>query len=215
MPRLPPPRLRSPWPLALASLVSLAAALPAIAGGELRTNPANSPRLLGEPIEDYRYDPADHCVSRPRKGAKVLARWLDDHIRGELWGIVRCERLSSRTYSVHAEGRAVDWHLDARVRSERRSAKRLIETLLATDRDGNRHALARRMGIQGLIFDCRAWWSGTSELGEYDYCYRHGSRRRHLDPTQAHIDHLHIELNRPGARLRTSFWRGRGRDARS
>jgi hypothetical protein len=198
-----------PRALSLAALAALALALPLVAEAGLRTNPANSPRLLGEPIEDYRYDYSDHCVSRPQKGAKVLARWLDHHVKGELWGIVRCERLSRDNHSVHAEGRAIDWRLDSRARAERRSAKRLIETLLATDRDGNRHALARRMGIQGLIFDCRAWWSGMSELGEYDYCYRHGRRRRHLDPTQAHIDHLHIELNWPGARLRTSFWRGR------
>jgi hypothetical protein len=194
----------------LVALVAIALAMPALAVAELRTNPANKPRLLGEPIEDYRYDHADHCVSRPQKGAKVLARWLDNHVKGELWGIVRCEKLSRDNHSVHAEGRAIDWRLDARARSERRSAKRLIETLLETDRDGNTHALARRMGVQGLIFDCHSWWSGMSELGEYDYCYRNGKRRRHLDPTQAHIDHLHIELNKPGARLKTSFWRGRG-----
>ena len=28
-----------------------------------------------------------------------------------------------------------------------------------------------------------------------------------LNPPQAHVDHMHLELNWPGARKRTSFWR--------
>jgi hypothetical protein len=82
----------------------------------------------------------------------------------------------------------------------------LIHTLLATDKNGNYAALARRMGIQGLIFNCRDWWSGMEGLGEYSYCYRNGHRIHHLDPTQAHQDHIHIELNWPGAKKKTSFW---------
>jgi hypothetical protein len=67
------------------------------------------------------------------------------------------------------------------------------------------------MGIQGLIFDCRSWWAGMDRLGEYGYCHkRNGEVRHDLDRTQAHRDHVHIELNRDGARKRTSFWRGRG-----
>jgi hypothetical protein len=63
------------------------------------------------------------------------------------------------------------------------------------------------MGVQGLIFNCRDWWSGQSGLGRYSYCYRsNGKRKRGLDRTQAHMDHVHIELNWPGARKRTSFW---------
>ena len=85
---------------------------------------------------------------------------------------------------------------------------RLIRTLIVADRAHNVNALARRMGVQGLIFDCRSWWAGITKLGQYDYCYRRsGARRRGLDRTQAHRDHVHIELNWPGARKRTSFWR--------
>ena len=64
------------------------------------------------------------------------------------------------------------------------------------------------MGVQGLIFNCRSWWAGSPRLGTYDYCYRRDGRlRRHLDRTAAHRDHLHIELDWAGARMRTSFWR--------
>ena len=63
------------------------------------------------------------------------------------------------------------------------------------------------MGVQGLIYDCKSWWSGQDGLGKYSYCYgRNGEKRDHIDPTQGHVDHVHIELNRPGARMRTSFW---------
>ena len=106
---------------------------------------------------------------------------------------------------------ALDWHLDAAKSRDRRAAELLTNTLLATDRDGNLHALARRMGVQGLIFNCHAWWAGMSGMGEYSYCYRRNGELRHgLDRTQAHRNHVHVELNWDGARKRTSFWRARG-----
>ncbi len=106
------------------------------------------------------------------------------------------------------EGRALDWHLDAAVPVQRRAARNLIRMLLARDREGHHSALARRMGVQGLIFDCRSWWAGSEGLGRYAYCFtRSGKRGRHLDPAQAHRNHVHIDLNWAGALRRTSFWR--------
>jgi hypothetical protein len=198
------PRIRQGRRALLAPLVlALALATPLTAVAGLVPNPANDPRLIDEPIDGYRYDHADHCVNDAQPGARALAHWLDRNVRGVLWGIVRCEHLSPGEFSVHAEGRAIDWHLDARKPQERRAAMRLIDALLATDANGNANALARRMGIQGIIFDCRAWWSGMDGLGDYSYCKDNAG---HLDPTQAHKDHVHIELNWPGARMETSFW---------
>jgi len=117
---------------------------------------------------------------------------------------MRCERLSRRNYSLHSEGRAIDWHLDAHDRSDRRVARKLIALLLASDRLGNRHALARRMGIQGVIWNCRSWFSDAEGMGPYPLC-----RRGHVSDTLAHRDHVHLELNLRGARMRTSFWRRR------
>ena len=75
------------------------------------------------------------------------------------------------------------------------------------DQDGNEAALARRMGVQGLIFNCRQWFGYGDRLSPYSYCYRRdGKLRKHLDRTSAHRDHIHIELNWAGARKRTSFW---------
>jgi hypothetical protein len=192
-----------------AALLALIATAAALAGG-LRPNPANDPRLLNKPIEGFRYDEARRCRDEPTRGAKALEDWLDRNVRGESWGIMRCERLRRRggNFSVHSEGRAIDWHLDARERKERRAARSLIRTLIGRDKNGEPAALARRMGVQGLIFNCKSWWSGQEGLGKYSYCYRpSGKKRDDLNPTQAHVDHVHVELNWPGARKRTSFWR--------
>ena len=179
------------------------------ASGALGPNPANHGALLDAPIEGYRYDGAERCTKRVPPGTKAMVRWLERHTSGELWGIGRCERFSPGSFSLHAENRAIDWHMDARDKSTGREAMKLIrERLLATDRNGNENALARRMGVQGIIYDCRAWFSGPDGLGDYSYCFKgNGKRKQGIDPTAAHIDHIHIELNWPGARERTSFWR--------
>jgi hypothetical protein len=184
---------------ALACGVALASSYPRVAG-----NPAD--RMASLPIEDYRYDHARRCYRRPSKGALALQRWLSKNVRGVSWGIMRCERLSKRNYSLHAEGRALDWHLDVHDRADRAAANRLIRLLLAADRAGNPHALARRMGVQEIIWNCRSWWSGSERMGRYSVCFDGKGKRRRVSDTLAHRDHIHIGLNLPGARARTSFW---------
>jgi hypothetical protein len=165
---------------------------------------------MAQPIEDYRYDHARRCTRGPRGGTLALQAWLGHHARGQSWGIMRCEKLSRRNYSLHSEGRALDWHLDARNAADRRAGRRLIRLLLAPDRAGNPHALARRMGLQEIIWDCRAWWSGAQQPVRYSACYsRRGKPRRRVDATTAHRDHIHLGINRMGAARLTSFWRSR------
>ena len=193
-----------------AALAVIATLLVAAGAGAnaITTNPADRPVLRAEPIEELQYDGAARCMRNPKPGTLALQSWLQRHWRGSSWGINRCEKLGPGNFSVHAEGRALDWHLDAGVPGQRAAAQRLIEMLLDTDRDGNEAALARRIGIQGLIFNCRQWYGYGDELGPYSYCYRRdGVRRRHLNRTEAHLDHIHFELNWAGARKRTSFWR--------
>lgn len=174
----------------------------------LKGNPAD--RFAERPIDDYRYDYARRCHKSPSKGVLALEAWMRLHVRGTSWGTMRCEKLSRRNYSLHSEGRALDWHLDAGDPIDRRAARRFIRLLLATDRAGNRHALARRMGIQEIIWNCRSWWSGSERMGDYSLCVTdNGKRRRNVSPTLAHRDHIHLGLSRAGAAKRTSFWRGR------
>ena len=190
---------------ALAALLVCSAAV-ATPYGPVRKNPAD--RLASLPIEDYKYDYAKRCRKKPMPGTLALERWLEKGWRGVSWGIMRCEKLGSRNYSLHAEGRALDWHLDVHNATDRRAARKLILTLLATDKVGNPHALARRMGVQEIIWNCRSWWPGADRMGKYSYCYdKRGRRKKRLDETQAHRNHVHIGLNLAGARKRTSFWR--------
>lgn len=179
--------------LATGGLVATAAAWP---------NPANDPRLLNEPIEDPTYDHAQKCGPRSTPGIRLLTGWLGRRTPGESWGVYRCERLDADSRSLHSEGRAIDWRLDSKNKRERRSANFLIKRLIATDELGNTNALARRMGVQEVIFNCRSWFSGSDGLGRYDACNRKG-----VDRTTAHKDHVHIGLNRQGAKAKTSFWR--------
>src|SRR5262245_897435 len=141
-------------------------------------------------------------------GTLAMVDWLQHNARGVFWGIMRCEKLSRRDYSLHSEGRAIDWHLDSRSAADRREARRLILELLATDSAGNAHALARRMGVQEIIWNCHSWWSGAERMGPYSVCYDdRGRRQKHVNFTLAHKDHIHIGLSLAGAHKRTSFWR--------
>ena len=168
-------------------------------------NPAN--RLANLPIDDYRYDRATDCKSRPQPGIVALQRWLQENAAGVSWGIMRCERWGKNSASLHAEGRALDWHLDSRNRAQLRAANRLIQLLLATDKKGNRHALARRMGIQEIIWNCRSWWSGSDGMGPYSVCFNDkGKRLSNVNFTAAHKDHIHFGLSWRGAKKRTTFW---------
>jgi hypothetical protein len=189
-------------PLTLAVVVCCLPAGPALGAP---ANPAD--RLADLPIDDYAYDHARECRRRPAPGALALVDWLERNARGTSWGIMRCERWGRNSASLHAEGRAVDWHLDASRPADRREARRLIDLWLATDRAGSQHALARRMGIQEIIWNCRSWWSAAEGMGQYSACFtERGRRRRNVSPTAAHRDHIHIGLSRAGARKRTSFW---------
>ena len=117
---------------------------------------------------------------------------------------MRCERWGKRSASLHAEGRAVDWHLDVHDPADARAARQLISALLAPDSAGRPAALARRMGVQEIIFDCRAWFGGggAPTLARYSAC----APGHKVDDTTAHRNHVHLGLTERGAAKRTSFW---------
>jgi hypothetical protein len=152
--------------LTLALLGGMLLAVPARAG-TVPGNPADDRRLLDQPIDAPRYDDAHRCLKHPQRGTLALQAWLSRDWPGVSWGIMRCEKLSADSYSLHSEGRALDWHLDAAVPAQKHAAMRLIAMLLASDRDGNETALARRMGVQGIIFNCHAWFGWGDRLGPY------------------------------------------------
>jgi hypothetical protein len=166
-------------------------------------NPAD--KLAKLPIDSYSYDEAKRCLKRPQKGMLAVQSWLEKHAGGVSWGIMRCEKWGKHSASLHAEGRAIDWHLSARNPKQKRQAEKLIRLMLAPDKDGNQWALARRMGVQEIIFNCRAWWGG--EWVKYSACYNKKGKPVKVDDTTAHRDHIHFGLSKRGAAKRTSFWK--------
>ena len=193
--------------IAVLTLIVVAASVSvAFAGGfrPVAGNPAD--KLVKLPIDDYQYDHAKDCRKNPAPGANALVAWLGGNAGGSFWGIMRCERWGKGRASLHAEGRAIDWHLNVHNGRDRREAKRLINLLLAPDRAGNQHALARRMGIQEIIWNCTSWYSGSESMRPYSACYDSKGRKKKIDDTTAHRDHIHFGLNWPGAKKRTTFW---------
>jgi hypothetical protein len=183
---------------------ALALAIPAVAPAlpSLKANPAN--KLLGRGIDPIQYDRATKCNGgKVYAGTKAMVAWLQRNAAGVNWGEYRCEMWGKKEASIHSAGRAIDWHPATMA-----DGHALVKLLLAADKDGNAAALARRMGVQGIIFNCKAWfgnWDG--QLGNYSYCYgKNGKRKKNLDPTQAHMNHVHIELNLKGAAKKTTFW---------
>jgi hypothetical protein len=191
----------SRWLVLAAATATLLAAAPAPAA----ENPADA--LLSVPIERSHYDPATRCSAKPKPGMQALIAWMGRNARGVSWGTYRCELWGKHSASLHAEGRALDWHLDVTNRADRKEAERLIGLFLAPDAAGNTQALARRMGIEELIWDCGYWAAGMTEFQPYSPCYtRRGHLRKHVDPTIAHRNHIHIGMTKDGAAKRTSFW---------
>lgn len=196
--------------LSLLAVLTLAVAVlsvsVAVAGGfrPVAGNPAD--KLVDLPIDDYGYDHAKDCRKNPTPGANALVAWLGSNAGGSFWGIMRCERWGKGRASLHAEGRAIDWRMSIRNGAELREGKRLINLLLAPDRVGTPHALARRMGIQEIIWNCRSWYSGSESMRPYSACYDSKGRRKKIDDTTAHRDHIHFGINWRGAKQRTTFW---------
>jgi hypothetical protein len=188
-------------------LILILALLAVPASALARGNPADE--LLHLPIEASTYDKATHCSPKTRPGVVKLTAWLEGNVRGEFWGSYRCEMWGKKEASLHAENRAIDWHLEKTIRADRRAAKRLIALLLAADAAGNPQALARRMGVEELIWDCGYWAAGMPDFVPYRVCFnRRGKEIKGIDPTVAHRDHVHIGMTRAGAAAKTSFWRG-------
>jgi hypothetical protein len=167
-------------------------------------NPADA--LLDVPLEESRYDHATKCNKRTKPGVVAMTEWLAANTRGVFWGSYRCEKWGKDSASLHAENRAIDWHLDVAVKADRKAADDLFRLLLAPDADGNPQALARRMGVQELIWDCGYWGAGMTEFQPYRPCVRSKKENKKVDKTIAHRDHIHIGMTKPGAKALTSFW---------
>jgi len=201
--------------LALAVVVAaLAATFAAPALGEQAVRPAFAPQQLdptekrhgGTPLPDeLRWQSPDGCDRgrfRGRTGTRRLYEFIEHWwpwVENWGYGSRRCRD------SLHDEGRAVDVHLDVRVRKDRRAAHEIKRFFLGKDSDGETWAMARRFGIQELIYNCHIWTSTYASSGwrRYSRCDDPGSSY-----TLKHKDHVHIGQSWHGARKKTSAYTG-------
>ncbi len=191
--------MRAPRTAAVAIAIVLAltglASTPAVAAGSPPISLPASPTGLKSPVKlPPQLDPASPYL--PQAGC-----WPVDKI-----GAAKLRDLVLRTYgaggrgnisrgctegvSEHSEGRAWDWMIDPRSRTEKAAAADFLSWIT---RDSGRNA--RRLGIMYVIHDAKIWAV---------YRAKEGWR-----PSSGHRDHVHISLSWNGARAHTSFWTGK------
>ena len=154
-------------------------------------------------IDDYAaYEPQTKCSPTVKPAMEYLARWAVARFGGEYGGI---SRACGGSKSEHKEGRAFDWTMDADEPSDQRRVQRFLKKVLRTDRQGNEHALARRMGIMYIIWDDQMYASYDRFAAKP---YRHSACKSvaRCSKTLRHRDHVHISLSRAGGAAETSWY---------
>ena len=165
-------------------------------------NPKDLPVLGGKPRpERLAYKAAEGCSGGPQKGTVKLRRFIDHWFIGHSLGIYNCRSIRGGSgWSVHAEGRALDWALDARRPKQARAARRIRRFFLSTATLGGRRSMARRFGLQQIIWNNHHWNAAQDKAGGshagWHYCDCN------------HVGHMHIEQRWAGALMRTSAYTG-------
>jgi hypothetical protein len=164
--------------------------------------PAGLPSAI-EPFTPYVEQVA--CDPTARPGTVRLARLLADTYRSyhaTSWNSTyACGTDGNR--SEHYDGRAIDWMVDIHNAAQHAAANATLGWLLATDKAGNRAAMARRLGVMYLIYDNRMWGAWDGRWQDYNGCAKRTSR---ADDNACHRTHVHISLSWNGAMGRSSYW---------
>lgn len=187
--------------LAATSLIlALAVAAPLGGAAAVEAPPVTAPRVTAVPRPqvalpaqlDVRptYQAGASCDPVARVGATRLGQLLVDTYGAGSFGTARfCDGSTSE----HHEGRAVDWMLSAAKPADKAVADAFLAWLTADS-----GAMARRMGIQYVIWNRAMWRAYAPERGWTPY-----------SGVSPHTDHIHLSLTWDGAMARTSWWSGR------
>jgi putative cell wall-binding protein len=147
----------------------------------------------GPGIDPYAtYEGQLTCATAVQAGTLDLAAMLRTSFPGtNPWTYIRS--CTSGAKSEHKDGRAIDWMLDSTDPKQAAIAEQFIAWISASDRYGNPHAMARRLGIMYIIWKGQLlrFWKGSTVAWQ---------------PSSGHFDHIHISLGWPGARRTTSYW---------
>jgi hypothetical protein len=184
--------------------------------------------VLGPAIEDFLYDELklegtanEICARRLGTGAQwtffeiterfgglagtmysCRERWdagNDPDCNGTVVNPSTTPNFYSTCWSNHARGRAIDIMVGGSSGSYNAERGRaIISWLLAKDSYGNQNAIARRLGIQQILFGDRCWNS------DWDRGISGWTTMRQCGI--GHHDHVHIDLTIAGAAGNTSYW---------
>jgi hypothetical protein len=192
----------SPKQLSTASawLLLRLATVVAVLGGLVAT--AAAPAVAAPPTPDFgpaidayaTYDPQRTCDPTAKPGVLDVRNLLNQTYGTHRSGITRS--CGSGT-SEHYEGRALDYSLNVNTAADRAVANDILAWLLATDQYGNKHAIARRLGIMYIIWNRQIWGA-----------YRPQWRPYSCDgtPSSCHTNHIHFSFSWAGARRQTTWW---------
>ncbi|QIM21457.1 peptidoglycan-binding protein [Phycicoccus sp. HDW14] len=137
------------------------------------------------------YQPGTLCLTENQTGPVAFAKLLNATYGAHVYGVLRkCDQ-------EHGEGRALDWMLNAKKPSDLAMGNAITRWLAAPDAQGRQGAMARRLGVNYIIWNHQQWKAWAPERGWTDY---HGS--------SPHTDHIHISFTWDGAVKRTSWWTG-------
>ncbi|KOV87951.1 hypothetical protein ADL03_06265, partial [Nocardia sp. NRRL S-836] len=171
----------------------LAALVAVIALGTVAAQAAPTTPNFAAGIDPYSaYDGQTTCESSAKPGPLGVRDLLNATYGNHTSGIVRnCDGATSE----HHEGRALDYHFNYFDAADRAKAEDFLGWLLATDQHGNKHAMARRLGVMYLIWNNKIWEAYRPDAGWTPY-----------NGASPHQDHIHISFSWAGANKQTSWW---------
>ncbi len=155
------------------------------------------------------WDGVQWCDPVARPGVIAMKKLLAKTYGSTSFGITRSCSGGSGT-SEHNEGRALDWMISGK--AEVKNAEAFLDWVLAKDADGNKQAMARRMGLMYIIWDNRMFRLYDPSRGwtEYSNCL---STLSSSSDTTCHRDHVHLSFTWDGAAAKTSYWSGKAMTA--
>ncbi|NHA68005.1 peptidoglycan-binding domain-containing protein [Phycicoccus flavus] len=131
------------------------------------------------------------CLNESQPGPIAFAKLLNATYGSHTYGVLRkCDQ-------EHGEGRALDWMLNASNSKDLAIGNAVTRWLAASDSKGRPAAMARRFGINYMIWNRQIWKAWDPGRGWQPYT---GS--------SPHTDHIHISFTWDGAYKRTSWWTG-------
>ena len=137
------------------------------------------------------YQKGTLCLTENQPGAVAFAKLLNATYGNRVYGILRT------CAAEHGEGRALDWMISANNPEQLALANALTRWLAAPDSQGRLGAMAKRFGINYIIFNRQQWRAYDPARGWAPY---YG--------VSPHTDHIHFSFNWDGAYKRTSWWTG-------